>query len=95
VYDVPHHVVEELSSAEFVRVLIHPGRTLERCIHGLMAAAGIIDGGVILFSLLGDEAGCDISYATAMSWRWTLQRRLDGSPMQPSRTCTAPKRQQR
>jgi hypothetical protein len=58
VYDVPHHVVEELSTAEFARVLVHPGRTLERCIHGLMAATGLIDKGVILFSLLGGEVRC-------------------------------------
>jgi hypothetical protein len=48
VYDVPHHVVTALPPALLARILVHPGRTLERCIHGLLAHAGILDRGGLL-----------------------------------------------
>jgi hypothetical protein len=49
VYDVPHHIVAALPSASLARTLVHPGRTLERCIHELHAHAGILDRGGLLF----------------------------------------------
>jgi hypothetical protein len=45
VFDVPHHVVTTLPPAAVERLLVSPGRTLERCLHGLMASEGLLDRG--------------------------------------------------
>jgi hypothetical protein len=61
VYDMPHHVVEQISDVYLGRVLLHPGRTLERCIHGLMAAGGMINRGGILSFRRNCDGICDRS----------------------------------